>query len=123
MEHGTTTLIFQTVFFEALKYLGGLAFTNSRIFLQQRWGLKSGEFSHNHPRSDHRRQRYGDRGQDLPRWAAVRIDGSVAAVRVAVARRGGPRRPAADLVVFVLLLLVATTRYLWKFECDFEKLA
>ena len=123
MEHGTTTLIFQTVFFEALKYLGGLAFTNSRIFLQ-RWGLKSGEFSHNHPRSDHRRQRYGDRGQDLPCWAAAaRIDGSVAAVRVAVARRGGPRRPAADLVVFVFLLLVATTRYLWKFECDFEKLA
>ena len=63
----------------------------------------------NHPRAEDG----GDGGEELPRAAALRRPhGAVAAVGVAEARGGRPRRPAADLVVLVLLLLVAAPRYL-----------
>ena len=65
----------------------------------------------NHPRAEDG----GDGGEELPLCAALRRphgDGAVAAIGVAEARGGRPRRPAADLVVLVLLLLVAAPRYL-----------
>ena len=67
----------------------------------------------NHPRAEDG----GDGGEELPLRAALRRpdgDGAVAAVGVAVARGGRPRRPAADLVVLSLFLFVAAPCYLWK---------
>ena len=68
----------------------------------------------NHPRANRRREHCGDGGQHLPRGVAVRRAGAVAAVGVAVTRRGGPRRLATDLVVLVRVLFVAVPRHFWK---------
>lgn len=66
---------------------------------------------HHHPCPQRRREEDRERGEDPPR-GALHCAGAVALVGVAVARRRVAGRPAADLAVFVAVLLVAAARHI-----------